>query len=73
MIEYHGEQHYKKTGYFEKRAGGLKGRKKRDKIKKKFCYDNKISYIEISYKEFNNINNILKEKICELDLQEHNR
>jgi hypothetical protein len=23
VIEYHGEQHYKKTGHFEQRAGGL--------------------------------------------------
>jgi hypothetical protein len=35
----------------------------RDKIKKEFCIQNNISYIEISYKEFENINKILKEKI----------
>lgn len=64
MIEYHGEQHYKKTGYFEKRAGGLKGLQYRDKIKKIFCFNNKINYLEISYKEFNNINNILNQKLC---------
>ena len=61
VIEYHGEQHYKKMGgYFEKRAGGLKGRQYRDEIKKQFCLDEGINYIEISYKEFDNINNILK-------------
>lgn len=64
IIEYHGEQHYKKTGYFEKRAGGLEGLQYRDKIKKEFCIHNNIQYIEISYKEFENINKILKEKIC---------
>lgn len=64
IIEYHGEQHYKKTGYFEKRAGGLEGRQFRDKIKKEFCLQKNINYIEISYKEFNNINLILKDKIC---------
>jgi hypothetical protein len=53
--------------YFENRAGGLKGRKYRDKIKKEFCLQNNISYIEISYKEFNIINNILREKTCVLD------
>lgn len=65
VIEYHGEQHYKKMGkYFEDRAGGLEGRQNRDKIKKEFCFKEKIPYIEISYTEFNNINNILKEKLC---------
>jgi hypothetical protein len=65
VIEYQGEQHYKKMGnYFESRGGGLKGRKYRDKIKKEFCYQEKINYIAISYKEFNNINTILKNKLC---------
>ncbi len=63
IIEYHGEQHYKKTGYFENRAGGLEGLQHRDKIKKEFCQSKNIRYIEISYKEFNNINLILKEKL----------
>jgi hypothetical protein len=62
-IEYQGEQHYKKTGHFENRAGGLKGLQYRDKIKKEFCYQEKINYIAISYKEFNNINTILKNKL----------
>jgi hypothetical protein len=33
------------------------------KIKKEFCIQNNILYIEVSYKEFENINKILKEKI----------
>lgn len=68
IIEYHGEQHYKKMGpYFENRAGGLKGRQKRDKIKENFGKNNNINYIIISYKEFNQIETILKNKLCELD------
>lgn len=63
IIEYQGEQHYKKTGYFEQRAGGLRGLQYRDKIKKEFVLQEKISYIEIMYTEFKNINKILKEKI----------
>jgi len=64
IIEYHGEQHYKKMGdYFEKRNGGLEKRKYRDLIKEEFCYQYKINYIVISYKEFNNINTILKNKL----------
>lgn len=64
LIEYQGEQHFTSTGYFEKRAGGLKGLQYRDNIKRKFVFQENISYIEISYIEFNNINNILKEKLC---------
>jgi hypothetical protein len=71
VIEYHGEQHYKKTGHFEQRAGGLEDLQYRDKIKEEFCLQNNILYIEISYKEFENIDKILKEKICVLDLQVH--
>jgi len=62
-IEFQGEQHYKKTGYFEKRAGGLEGLQYRDKIKKDYCQNKNIRFIEISYKDFNNIKQILKEKI----------
>lgn len=62
VIEYHGEQHYKKSGWFEKRNGGFKGIQYRDNIKKQFCSTNNISYIEIPYIEFNNINQILKLK-----------
>jgi hypothetical protein len=64
IIEYHGEQHYKKTGYFENRGGGLKDLQYRDKIKKEFGFLNNFNYIEISYKEFNQIETILKNKIC---------
>lgn len=64
IIEYQGEQHYKKTGYFEKRAGGLEGLQYRDNIKKQYCQDKDIIFIEISYNNFNNINQILKEKLC---------
>ena len=63
IIEFHGEQHYKKTGYFERSAGGLKGLQYRDKIKKDYCVNNNIELIEIKYTEINNINNILKEKL----------
>lgn len=59
VIEYHGEQHYKKIGFFESRGGGFEGLRFRDKIKKEFCLNNNISYIEISYKEFNNIKKVL--------------
>jgi hypothetical protein len=64
IIEYHGEQHYKEFKNYFKAAGGLKGRQERDKIKKEFGFINNFNYIEISYKEFNQITTILKNKIC---------
>jgi hypothetical protein len=63
IIEYHGEQHYKEYKNYFQSAGGLKGRQYRDKIKFKFCNQEKITYILISYKEFNNINNILNKTL----------
>jgi hypothetical protein len=59
LIEYQGEQHYKKIGHYFERAGGLEGRQYRDKIKREFGKANNFLYIEISYKEFTNIENIL--------------
>jgi hypothetical protein len=63
VIEYHGEQHYKKTGHFEKRAGGLEELKYRDNIKKQYCIINNIIYLDISYLNLNNIENILNDKL----------
>ena len=59
-IEYQGEQHFKTTKFFEKRAGGLEGLKYRDNIKKQYCQNNSIKLLEISYKDINNITTILK-------------
>jgi hypothetical protein len=63
VIEYQGEQHYKKTGHFEKRAGGLEELKYRDNIKKQYCIINNIIYLDISYLNLNNIENILNDKL----------
>ena len=49
-IEYNGIQHYESVKYF----GGIDTlilNKKRDNIKKQFCYKNNINLISISYKE----------------------
>lgn len=49
-IEYDGEQHFKPV----KRFGGVTGFEmiqKRDRIKTKFCFDNNINLIRISYKD----------------------
>jgi hypothetical protein len=65
VIEYNGIQHYKPIEFF----GGYEAfiiRQKHDKIKKEYCNDNNIKFIEISY-EINNkklifsyLNNVLK-------------
>jgi len=48
VIEYHGRQHYMPVAYFGGQAE-FKARKRRDKIKKDWCLDNNIGYIEIPY------------------------
>lgn len=64
VIEYQGEQHFKEMGgYFESRNGGLEGRQERDNIKKRYCLDNNYNFLEISYIDFNNINEILNKHI----------
>jgi len=62
MIEYYGLQHYKKMGFW----GGddkLKRTTKNDKIKQEYCKNNNIPLLIIPYWEFDNIENILKERI----------
>lgn len=59
LIEYNGLQHYKPIAFF----GGMKGfeyLKQRDKIKEKYCLDNKINLLILSYKD--DIEEILKTK-----------
>jgi very-short-patch-repair endonuclease len=60
-IEYDGEHHFKENKYFGE--GNLEYIKINDSIKNEFCKLNDIKLIRISYKEFKNIENILKEKI----------
>lgn len=58
LVEYDGRQHFLPFELF----GGsesLKMSKKRDVIKNKYCLDNNIKLLRISYKEMNKINKIL--------------
>lgn len=60
LIEYNGLQHYKPIAFF----GGEKGfeyLKQRDKIKEKYCLDNKINLLILTYKD--DVEKILKKKI----------
>lgn len=61
-IEYHGIQHYEPQEFF----GGVKEfkkRKKNDRIKLKYCKNNNIPLLIISYLEFNNIEEILEKTL----------
>lgn len=62
IIEFDGVQHYKPVDFF----GGIENFekiKKRDSIKNKYCLDNNIEMIRISYLEFDSIEYIINEKI----------
>ena len=62
LIEYQGEQHYKKGCFTSKKEhDNLSLRKKHDEIKRNYCKKNKITEIEIKYNE--NIKEVLKEWI----------
>ena len=64
-IEYDGEQHFKPVKHF----GGdsyFKETQQRDCIKNRYCADNGIQLIRISYLEFHNIDAILTEKLLPL-------
>lgn len=69
-LEYHGEQHYKPKDFAGKGKSwannNLKGIKRRDKIKKKYCEDNNIQLLIIPYWEFDNIEQILEQTLSKL-------
>lgn len=67
LIEYDGEQHFKLT-YFgnrtkEQAEKELKIYQYHDEIKTKWCEENNIKLIRFNYKNFNNLENLLKEEI----------
>jgi hypothetical protein len=61
-IEYNGKQHYESCSFF----GGLKQfeiRQYHDQIKRDYCSTNNIKLIEISYKDYKNIEQILTKEL----------
>ena len=58
LIEYDGQQHFRPIKYFGGEEAFLKTRQN-DKIKTSFAKSNNINLIRISYKEFDNIENVL--------------
>ena len=70
VIEFHGQQHYKDCNFGSKVEGAawnnFLNNNKRDNIKKNYCLNKGINFIEIPYFEFDNIEKILDEKLGEL-------
>lgn len=62
FIEYNGQQHYEPVNAF----GGEKSfykQQERDIALRQYCKEHNINLLEISYKEYNNIDDILKKKL----------
>ena len=64
LIEYDGEFHYKKM-YDEH---DFEGQKRRDKLKDDYCSEHNIDLLRIPYWKFNNIEEIIKNKLKEKGL-----
>lgn len=62
-IEYNGKQHYEYIEFFHKNKEGFEKYKERDIKKQKKCKENNINFLEISYKEDNNIEQILQKEL----------
>ena len=58
-IEYQGEQHFKDNGFFRDELNVIQ---KRDSVKREYCKNNNIELLEISYKDYKNIAQILSSK-----------
>lgn len=71
-IEYQGIQHYKPCTFngisTEQSELNLKLQKEKDIIKKQYCLNNNIIFLEISYVDFENIHNILQDKINKIKI-----
>jgi very-short-patch-repair endonuclease len=61
-IEYDGEQHFKSVDYFGG-DGGFEIRKTNDEIKNKYCKDNNIKLIRISYIDIKDVEKILNKEL----------
>ena len=68
IIEVHGSQHYKITGYYNKTKEDLEYQQYKDKYKKDYCIQMDYEYLEIPYTAFDKketykklINNKIKE------------
>jgi hypothetical protein len=67
-IEYDGIQHYIIKKFFGGKEGFEK-LKKNEKIKNSFCEKNNINLLRISYKDYDNIENIIKNKLHNYEIK----
>ena len=58
LIEFDGQQHFRPVDFFNGEEG-FRLTQLRDNIKNEYCKNNNIPLLRISYKEINNIENIL--------------
>jgi hypothetical protein len=69
LIEYDGEQHLRKAimnGKYKMTNKDLKCIRYRDRLKNEYSKNKKIPLIRINYKKINNIENILRGKLCHI-------
>jgi hypothetical protein len=62
-IEYQGEQHYNKRCFDNFNHYSFEKRILHDQIKRDFCNSHGIKEFEISYKDYNNIDKILRKEL----------
>lgn len=60
LIEFDGKQHFEQVDYWDNDEE-YEIRHIKDNIKNKYCYDNKINLLRISYKQINNMEKIIKD------------
>ena len=65
LLEYDGIQHEK--GYYIYNEEGFNLQKKRDSIKDEYCKKNNLKLVRISYKDYDNIDDILRRIINEME------
>lgn len=63
LIEYQGEQHYRYVPQFHRNQKGFEKQLDYDNRKREYCKDNNIELLEIPYWNFDNIEDILLEKL----------
>lgn len=60
FIEYNGIQHYKYNDFFHRTKENYFYRKLKDEMKRRYCLRNNFRLLTISYKDFDNLENIIK-------------
>jgi hypothetical protein len=59
VIEFHGKQHYEFVEFLHRSETRFEQQQERDQLKKQYCLDNGIAFLEIPFSEYENIEVIL--------------